>query len=183
MEQVVQQEQLTKQEHIKYPHWREVNAAWIKSLPQERRLQALKHYIRHSGKMVKRVTLERKRKEYQDIREDLLPQISSRQCELCQSQAKHRHHIIPLNTGGENVACNMIALCYAHHEEVHGFSFQEYAKFLEKQEAAKKKPRRKKRQRKTSKKKLEVRKAKNQFYKEEKKRAISRYSQITGVAI
>ena len=45
-------------------------------------------------------------------------------CRFCKRRnSLHVHHIIYRSQGGEDSLANLVALCYAHHDMVHGHTF------------------------------------------------------------
>ena len=83
-------------------------------IPRHRRLHKLQSYLQ-IGTWIKRDLLEKRRKEFNQMKDLLLP-LENAVCYICPARATHRHHLVPLCRGGENSIDNLTGLC----ERCHG---------------------------------------------------------------
>lgn len=42
-------------------------------------------------------------------------------CYVCERAARHRHHVVPIHKGGDNLPTNIVVLCIECHDAVEGF--------------------------------------------------------------
>ena len=52
-------------------------------------------------------------------------------CQYCGKEAKHIHHLIPISKGGDNRESNLIPLCFECHGLIHGKTFNDNWKELQ----------------------------------------------------
>ena len=120
-----------------YPDWSDVRATWLMSLPRGRRLDALKHYISHTGPPVDHKAYKKAMRR-QSWTEKKARQIlkAPHTCAVCDSPASSLHMIVPICRSGIGAPYNSVLLCHEHKTELEAL-----AKKVRKD--AKRKPRKK----------------------------------------
>jgi 5-methylcytosine-specific restriction endonuclease McrA len=104
---------------------KDITLGWLQSVPRGQRMSVLHRYITNGRSFLGRDKLEARRKEFDEVKEFLLPRIESRECYVCSRGAKHRHHVVPLFRAGGNKKDNLVALCGACHTRLHSAQYTE----------------------------------------------------------
>ena len=87
------------------------------TIHKSQRLDFLMRSLR-KGNWVSKIDMFIMRTAFKEISNDLIDLWSgTTKCYLCNSFAKHRHHVVPICRGGTNVIGNLVPLCIPCHDK------------------------------------------------------------------
>lgn len=94
----------------------------VESVPKEKRMAFLQNVV-YAGAWVPKSNLIRLRAYFERHKARIFP-LSGSICYVCDKKAEHRHHIVPLSRGGQNVKKNLVPLCNQCHTIIHPWMAQ-----------------------------------------------------------